>query len=141
MNVDLPRYSDNPNEYRKLWIKRKRKLDPSFALKQSQKARAWQLANPIISALRNYKTSARKRQLVWAITDELFASLVISPCHYCGARPNSIHGVDRVDNTIGYTTPNVVTACKWCNRAKSTMTKAEFISWAKLVVEHNGCVQ
>lgn len=38
-------------------------------------------------------------------------------------------GLDREDNTLGYLYSNLVPCCKVCNRAKSTMTRAEFLTW------------
>jgi hypothetical protein len=46
-------------------------------------------------------------------------------------------GLDRVDNTVGYTLDNVVPACKACNHAKVDMSYAEFTAWiARLATFH-----
>lgn len=39
------------------------------------------------------------------------------------------NGVDRKDNSIGYTIDNCVTACKLCNYAKKAMSYDNFIDW------------
>jgi len=89
----------------------------------------------IIISMRN---QARRRDLDWCLTDEQVRSLITQECHYCGAPPAQgcrsptrngafvYNGLDRVDNTKGYTIDNVVPCCIGCNRAKSTMTIEEF---------------
>lgn len=37
--------------------------------------------------------------------------------------------IDRVDNSKGYITSNVVPCCKFCNAAKGTSTVTEFMYW------------
>lgn len=67
-------------------------------------------------------------------------------CHYCGEPPKNIitnpyrnrkpftyNGLDRVDNTLGYTKSNVVPCCKMCNIAKNNHTVEEFKNWIKKV--------
>jgi hypothetical protein len=101
--------------------------------------------------LSTYRKSAEKRQLEWALSDDQFDLLTSGFCHYCGVEPKQIctasrnskqtsqviyNGIDRVDNTRGYEPGNVVSCCKICNRAKDVMSKEEFLSWAKRVVNN-----
>lgn len=74
------------------------------------------------------------------ISFEDFIYLSKLNCYYCDSEPTNktqgstysvngdfvYNGLDRVDNTKGYTKDNVVPCCKWCNRAKSTLTLEEF---------------
>lgn len=95
-----------------------------------------------------YKDDARKRSLEWALSDEQFFALTAKRCNYCGSEPMSVkrvfrnggcllwNGVDRVDNSVGYTVSNCVPCCKHCNHAKRDMTLGEFISWVKSVYRH-----
>jgi 5-methylcytosine-specific restriction endonuclease McrA len=46
-----------------------------------------------------------------------------------------VHGIDRVDNTKGYTIENSRPCCFRCNQAKSSMTEQEFFDWIKAVYE------
>ena len=74
-----------------------------------------------------------------------FLKLVVTECYYCGDEPSHIsnfkklngqfvyHGIDRVDNNIGYTLENSVSSCWPCNRAKSTMTTSEFLIMIKKI--------
>ena len=92
--------------------------------------------------VRTMKRNAATRNLKWRLTDGQVALLTKQLCHYCGAAPSQTHnrktwngnyiynGLDRADNTKGYTVDNVVPCCKVCNGAKGTMTVEEFRLWA-----------
>lgn len=95
-----------------------------------------------------YKASAKKSNRIFALTKEQFYKLTQQPCHYCsepptnqfstlGSRTNGVfsgNGVDRVDNSKGYTHDNCVPCCVVCNRAKKDMPLDKFIEWAKNLV-------
>ena len=102
---------------------------------------------PLGQASRNdlyasYRASARDRNLSFEITKDQFFSLTDSNCFYCNSKPSSVrknkndsgdyqyNGIDRIDNTKGYTLDNVVTCCKICNYAKNALSVNEFKSWA-----------
>jgi hypothetical protein len=86
-----------------------------------------------------YRTNARKRGYRWDLTDEDFDRLTCQPCFYCGLQPSAVvtsgrgtftyNGIDRMDNTIGYTPKNSVSCCATCNRAKRAMPYNDFIAW------------
>jgi hypothetical protein len=94
----------------------------------------------LLIALRDYRRGARRRGLVFDLTEGEFTSLVTMPCHYCGVAPfRVVHspteygrfrcgGIDRVDNALGYTHGNCVPACTQCNRAKSNLAADDFLS-------------
>jgi len=98
--------------------------------------------NQMISA---YKAGAKRRNLEYTLTDNVFKNLTHSPCYYCGQLPSNIrakssaygayifNGIDRVDNSKGYVIENVVPCCKLCNQAKSDKTQQEFYDWIKKV--------
>jgi hypothetical protein len=113
-----------------------------------------------------YQKGARSRNYDWSLCREDVIRIVGSDCHYCSAapRPNfttkqqyyagarkhnckvdedyantkvvNTNGIDRVDNTKGYTTDNVVPCCKLCNYAKSAMAVDEFESWILRAADH-----
>jgi hypothetical protein len=114
-------------------MKRKRALDRDFARRQSLSAQRWQKANPLRNALNQYKQGAKRRSLEWELTDEQFEALALSPCSFCGSLPRDINGVDRLDNTKGYTVANSVPACAPCNYAKRERSAEEFLAWAKQI--------
>lgn len=95
-----------------------------------------------------YKRSAKKRKIAYQLTDKQVIDLVIQDCHWCGNPPSRktylpkypnrfilTNGIDRVNNTLGYTINNCVPCCKQCNIAKRTLTREEFLSWINRV--HN----
>jgi len=85
-----------------------------------------------------YKSNAKNRGLEWNLTEEQFTKLTKQNCYYCGAKPKNqskrkwqngsyaCNGLDRIDNTKGYTIDNVVPCCKDCNAAKGKLTLQEF---------------
>lgn len=84
---------------------------------------------------RHLRTCSKGRGLAWELPLELAIDLITDNCYYCGAAPEPLHGIDRVDNTRGYLEDNVVTACKQCNKAKSNHTKQFFEEWATRVAQ------
>jgi 5-methylcytosine-specific restriction endonuclease McrA len=103
-----------------------------------------------------YRSNAknRAREIPWELSKEDVKVLIFSPCFYCGSsggtlsktsashRANSVpreiinNGIDRLDNSLGYTKENSVPCCKDCNSAKWDMTVEEFMAWAQRLVKH-----
>jgi hypothetical protein len=80
--------------------------------------------------LKSYKQDAIKRGLSFSLTRDEFFYLLNHSCYYCGGmRVGTRSGIDRVDNSLGYTRKNSVPCCKICNRAKLAMPLLDFISW------------
>jgi hypothetical protein len=73
-----------------------------------------------------YRVNALKRGLVFELSFEDFLKFWQQPCHYCGDSIETI-GLDRVDNTKGYSPDNVVSCCTRCNRMKLKEAYADFI--------------
>lgn len=92
-----------------------------------------------------YKKNAERKGLEYSLTEEQFKEITQKDCHYCGAKPNNIcnsknsfgayiyNGLDRIDNTKGYTIDNIVPCCIVCNNAKSKLTVQEFQDWNERV--------
>jgi ribosomal protein S27E len=97
------------------------------------------------SILGAYKRNAKNRNYIWALEHKHFLSLIKGNCYYCGISPNHkvawhykyekeslpFNGIDRVDNSIGYTTENCVSCCRTCNNAKNNLTIEEFKNWSE----------
>lgn len=95
-----------------------------------------------------YIKSAVERNLSFHLSICEFKAITSSNCHYCGQVPKQIaskqttngaylyNGIDRVDNSLGYTLDNCVPCCKFCNRAKDTLTKEEFINKIESIWKH-----
>jgi len=97
------------------------------------------------TVLCGYKCDAKDRGYCWDLTDDIFFSLCKEPCFYCGDLPRNIsksiygtgdfiyNGVDRKDNSLGYTKDNTVTCCRICNRAKSNICYEDWMSYLSRV--------
>lgn len=88
--------------------------------------------------LRTYKNNAKKRGLDWRLTREQFKTLTKQSCFYCGGAPERVvkpnpkgndlegnytyNGIDRLDNSKGYTKKNSVPCCYACNRKKGGLS-------------------
>lgn len=89
----------------------------------------------------HYLNSARVRDIVYNLPDNLLEELTNSPCHYCGALPsNNSHkenfqvtyqGLDRKDPDLGYLEGNVVPCCHPCNIRKGTIPYEQYIETLK----------
>lgn len=89
---------------------------------------------------KTYVYSAKKRELEFTLTKEQFKHLTTQNCLYCGAEPSrekthknangsyTYNGIDRVDNSQGYTAANCVPCCRSCNVAKSVMSLKEYFA-------------
>lgn len=94
-----------------------------------------------------YGRRAAQRGYTFQLSKEQFRSLTSANCHYCGIEPHRIHrsgrseytynGIDRADNSIGYTFDNSRSACFTCNQAKHSMTTQEFESWLQRLILHH----
>lgn len=87
-----------------------------------------------------YRRNAKLRNLSWELTKEEFVKLISDPCDYCGTEGSMFvkmiygdecyhNGVDRIDSSLGYFLSNCCPCCNVCNRAKSDMSRGEFIKW------------
>jgi hypothetical protein len=87
---------------------------------------------------------ARVRGYSWDIDKDIFRKLTSSNCYYCGTPPSQLarkglngdylyNGLDRVDNSKGYSEDNCVPCCGRCNKAKGTMSLEEFLELVSLV--------
>lgn len=104
--------------------------------------------NSIISG---YKQSAKNRCYSFELTKEQFRKLTKQNCFYCDCEPfkefecagkgnfngNYIYnGIDRADNSKGYTLENCVSCCEECNHMKRTMNQKEFIDKCRTIAEN-----
>lgn len=95
----------------------------------------------------SYKQNARLRNHIFVLTKEEFKKLVDQNCYYCGAAPNRIthykkangqyiyNGVDRKNNSEGYTLDNSVSCCTFCNLTRNKTDFKTFIRWIRSVYE------
>lgn len=101
-----------------------------------------------------YKRNAKNRSYIFDLNKEQFRELTKGSCYYCGLPPNTEHkywthanvkkktpylgnGIDRKNNSLGYTLENCVACCKICNVAKASLSIKEFLQWVKRVFIFN----
>lgn len=91
------------------------------------------------SIIAQYRNAASKRSLVWELSHAQATHLLYEPCFWCGLPPSRqvmcrshsaiVGGIDRRDNSLGYTAANSVSCCKTCNIAKASLTELEWLRW------------
>jgi 5-methylcytosine-specific restriction endonuclease McrA len=71
--------------------------------------------------------AAKKRSKEWTITYEQYQELLSRDCSYCNRDLGNEtgHGLDRINNDLGYSFENVNPCCKDCNRRRSKSMSAE----------------
>ncbi len=109
---------------------------------------------------RTYFKRAIERNLEFNLDRITFEKLILDNCYFCGTPPkneiklsytgNSVNGqikrngIDRLDNTKGYTLENSVTCCTRCNYAKHTTDLQTFVKWSEnlyLNLKQKGLIQ
>lgn len=102
------------------------------------------------NAILAMKHNAKNRGYVWELENEEVLAIMDLPCYYCGRLGTNgrthmrlgktysgYNGIDRRNNSKGYTKENSVPCCKQCNIAKGTLTLDEFIELCYLVTNKN----
>jgi len=76
-----------------------------------------------------YKARAEKKELPFDISQETFTHYTDLPCYLCGKEVSDAHlnGIDRYDNTKGYTLDNIRSCCGTCNYMKKDYEYDEVI--------------
>lgn len=111
-----------------------------------RRGRFGRAANPVETMFYRYTVGAEKRGIDFTLSYEEFCSLLTDECYYCGGpgtwrnnhsntESQRLCGLDRVDSSAAYSVENCVACCKICNRAKSNMTRQEFVEWLDRLVE------
>jgi hypothetical protein len=77
----------------------------------------------------SYRSRAEKKELEFAITNDNYKSIILQDCYLCGKKSTetNTNGIDRVDNTIGYTVDNCKACCKECNHMKNNFGLEELL--------------
>lgn len=91
---------------------------------------------------RHYQDSSQNRKLTFDLTESEFRIITSQNCSYCGCDPTPFYGsnrknlpvpylsngIDRIENSKGYTLDNCVPCCSKCNYMKRALGKEEFFS-------------
>ena len=99
-----------------------------------QKSKEWRTNSPKGKYL-TCRCGAKIRNLEFNITQEQFASEIKKPCSYCGTTQARI-GIDRIDNTKGYTPNNICACCFMCNWMKMASTVQTFLTQCQTIVDY-----
>jgi len=84
------------------------------------------------------KCSAKERGLIFDISFEFYVENIFhKPCVYCGDVVLTV-GMDRVDNSLGYTEENVAPCCQICNRMKMAHSSEFFYDHLKKILNYSG---
>jgi hypothetical protein len=86
------------------------------------------------------RQSARRRDIIFELTEDFVGNETDKPCFYCGEETTNTkrNGLDRLDNDIGYIPTNVVSCCWTCNQMKSCLDPTTFIERCSQISLHNG---
>jgi hypothetical protein len=119
-------------------------------LPHGSKPRQDREASALAALSKNYQRHATRRGHSWDLSAAAFQTLIKCACYYCGAPPKSVcrripkgvrktgssityNGIDRKNNSLGYTTDNVVTCCAICNYAKRSLSLEAFLEHVKSI--------
>ena len=83
-----------------------------------------------------YRKGAKHRGISFELTFKQFMTFWQKPCHYSGHAIATV-GLDRVDNSKGYTMSNVVPCCTACNLGKRAMSSEAYVAHCAAVAEHS----
>ena len=106
---------------------------------------------------RQYAASAQARGIGFNLSYEEFGVITQMECAYCGrgpfrqmtvkkhsakgrqreTSPYACSGVDRIDNSIGYTIENSTACCSDCNFMKGTKDVEQFLDAIERIHRHN----
>lgn len=121
-----------------------------YSMEVKQNKRLPENRGVIYQIILGYKHGAKERGYKWDLIIDQVVGIIQKPCYYCGNEKSntkitknykegySYNGIDRLDNTKGYSIENCVPCCKQCNRAKGTMSFDEFIKWIKAMANQWG---
>jgi len=120
-----------------------------FGKEQRIKAKMLEYGEASINDIINvYRINALKRGYEFMLTRYEFKDIILKNCYYCGKIPmqqshrmrfngNIVYnGIDRVDNSKGYTIDNVVPCCIQCNHAKTDYSIHEFKNWINTIITY-----
>ena len=80
-----------------------------------------------------YKKRSHLKMVEFELTDDDFKQLTKRPCYMCGKSinnslsPEHSNGIDRFDNSVGYTLKNTEPCCKTCSYMKKELSHENFI--------------
>lgn len=83
-----------------------------------------------------YKYRADTKNIEFNLDKETFKKIAKSACYLCGKSGEMGLGIDRKDNTQGYTVDNCKPCCSYCNYMKNNIDYNVFLSKIKEIVAY-----
>lgn len=127
-------------EYSKTHRAKKRAEDEqSYLAKNAERMREYRKKNKdyfseynttsVNRRLSAIKQQAKKKKYPWELEEDDAKDMMTSECFYCGYLnlDDTVNGIDRMDNTVGYLKTNCVPCCKFCNFIKKTLDAKTFV--------------
>jgi len=72
------------------------------------------------------RARCKRLGMLMTIPRDIFTEIISMPCEYCGGSlPKAGYGLDRKDNSLGYTSENSVPCCTRCNTMKGALLTYE----------------
>jgi hypothetical protein len=84
---------------------------------------------------KRYQNNAKNRSISFEITFEQFCAFWGRPCRYCGSLIETI-GLDRMDNSRGYSLGNLFPCCYRCNQWTRAIPLGDFVQHAKKIAHY-----
>ncbi len=119
-------YTENKDEYHKKF-KKYRDAHPEIIKAAAKRYGVRNNHRPEVR-YKNAKLSAKRRSISFDLTCEQYVKLIGPECFYCNGffgRVTTGVGLDRMDNSKGYTIDNCVSCCKSCNGIKNSILTVE----------------
>lgn len=117
--------------------------------KESVIARSTRKEAAFNRVFRSYTNRCYQYNIEFNLSADYFFIITQKNCYYCNSEPQRIskawsentpkftyNGIDRIDNSIGYTEENCVPCCTSCNYAKASMSILEFKKWVEKIYNH-----
>jgi hypothetical protein len=100
-----------------------------------------------IDSLNGIRQMPKKKGYDFNLSFDEVLYLTKQPCKYCGIAPSTplngtsnrvyyYNGIDRVNNTLGYSISNCVTACYMCNTSKNNFDIVDWTKWIQRLYNH-----
>jgi hypothetical protein len=89
-----------------------------------------------LTKLYEYKSSAKKRNIDFKLSDDLCIKLFSKSCYYCNEIDN-INGIDRINSKNCYEELNCIPCCSQCNFMKNDTDQEVFIKLCEHIVTYN----
>lgn len=84
----------------------------------------------------HYVSGAKSRGYSFELSYEQFMEFWNKPCYFCGSEIKTV-GIDRLDNSLGYTLDNCAPCCEVCNKMKKILSVETFLLQCKKIATRN----